>query len=125
MPHYAFEHIHHEAADVNAAVDFYRRVFGATAGPAVERGGATWVEVRIGAVQITVTDRQFTPMALGRYQGLDHFALSTDDFDATLATVEQEGIHIWFGPVSVPGSGRRIVFIDGPDHVKIELMEKV
>lgn len=123
MPRYALDHIHHEAADVTAAVGFYTRVLGASAGPAVERGGATWVVVHIGDLRITVTDRQFTPMALGRYQGLDHFALTTDDFDATLAAIEQEGVHVWFGPVTA--GDRRIVFIDGPDHVKIELMAKV
>lgn len=121
MPHYAFDHIHHEAADVSAAVDFYERLFGATAAEPFERGGATWVVVRIGAVQITVSDRQFRPMELGRYQGLDHLALTTDDFDATLAAIAKEGVHVWFGPIAA--GDRRVVFVDGPDHVKIELME--
>ena len=125
MPNYTFDHIHHETTDVTTAVDFYKRVLGATAGEPFERGGATWVEVHIGAVQVTVTDLEFTPMELGRYQGLDHFALNTDDFDATMAHLEKEGVHIWFGPVQVPDTGRRILFIDGPDSVKIELMEKV
>jgi catechol 2,3-dioxygenase-like lactoylglutathione lyase family enzyme len=80
--------------------------------------------VHIGPVQVTVTDREFAPMELHRYQGLDHFALTTDDFEATLAHLEKEGVHLWFGPVTVPDTGRRIVFIDGPDQVKIELMEK-
>ena len=125
MPNYTFDHVHHETTDTSAAVDFYKRVLGATAGEPFARGGATWVEVHIGSVQITVTDREFTPMELGRYQGLDHFALVTDYFDATLAHMEQEGVHIWFGPVQIPDTGRRIFFIDGPDSVKIELMEKV
>jgi predicted enzyme related to lactoylglutathione lyase len=125
MPNYTFDHVHHETTDTSAAVDFYKRVLGATAGEPFARGDATWVEVHIGSVQITVTDREFTPMELGRYQGLDHFALVTDDFDATLAHMEQEGVHIWFGPVQIPDTGRRIFFIDGPDSVKIELMEKV
>ena len=122
MPSYTFDHVHHEAVDVAAAVDFYRRVFGATAGQPFERGGATWVEVQLGNMQITVTDRDFAQMELGRYQGLDHFAVRTDDFDATLAHIESEGAHVWFGPVEVADTGRRIVFIDGPDQVKIEIM---
>lgn len=125
MPNYTFQHIHHEAEDVAVAVDWYKRVFGATAGEPFERAGATWVEVHVGETQITVTDREFAAMELGRYQGVDHFAFTTDDFDATLAHCEKEGVHIWFGPVEVPGTTQRIVFIDGPDHVKIELMEQV
>ena len=80
--------------------------------------------MHIGAVQITVTDREFADMKLGRYQGYDHFALTTDDFDATLADIEKHGVSIWMGPVELE-NGMRIVFIDGPDHIKIELMENV
>ena len=70
MPNYTFNHIHHEAVDVHAAVDWYKKLFGATNDPPFERGGATWVPVHIGAVQITVTDREFAPMELGRYQAM-------------------------------------------------------
>ncbi len=61
-------------------------------------------------------------MDLGRYQGYDHFALNTDDFDQTLTDIEQQGVEIWMGPVALE-NGMRIIFINGPDNVKIELME--
>ena len=124
MPNYSFQHIHHEATEVQAAVDFYQRVFDATADEPFERGGATWVAVHIGGVQVTVTDREFSGRDLGRYQGLDHFALTTDDFDATMARLEETDTAIWAGPLQLE-NGQRIVFINGPDHVKIELMEMV
>lgn len=124
MPSYTFQHIHHEAAEVQAAVDFYQRVFDATADEPFERGGATWVAVHIGDVQVTVTDRECSEMDLGRYQGLDHFALTTDDFDATMARLEETGTAIWAGPLQLE-SGQRVVFVNGPDHVKVEIMEKV
>ncbi len=124
MPNYTFQHIHHEATEVQAAVDFYQRVFDATADEPFERGGATWVAVHIGGVQVTVTDRDFSGMDLGRYQGLDHFALTSDDFDATMARLEETDTAIWAGPLQLE-DGQRIVFINGPDHVKIEIMEMV
>ena len=124
MPNYTFQHIHHEATEVQAAVDFYQRVFDATADEPFERGGATWVAVHIGGVQVTVTDREFSEMDLGRYQGLDHFALTSDDFDATMARLEETDTAIWAGPLQLE-NGQRIVFINGPDHVKIEIMEMV
>ena len=122
MPNYTFNHIHHETKDVDEAVAWYKKLFNATSDAPFERGGATWVPVHIGATQITVTDREFTDMDLGRYQGYDHFALNTDDFDQTLADIEQQGVEIWMGPVALE-NGMRIVFINGPDNVKIELME--
>jgi predicted enzyme related to lactoylglutathione lyase len=124
VPNYSFQHIHHEATEVQAAVDFYQRVFDATADEPFERGGATWVAVHIGGVQVTVTDRDFSGMDLGRYQGLDHFALTSDDFDATMARLEETDTAIWAGPLQLE-NGQRIVFINGPDHVKIEIMEMV
>jgi len=124
VPNYTFQHIHHEATEVQAAVDFYQRVFDATADEPFERGGATWVAVHIGGVQVTVTDREFSGMDLGRYQGLDHFALTSDDFDATMARLEETDTAIWAGPLQLE-NGQRIVFINGPDHVKIEIMEMV
>ena len=124
MPNYTFQHIHHEATEVQAAVDFYQRVFDATADEPFERGGATWVAVHIGGVQVTVTDREFSGMDLARYQGLDHFALTSDDFDATMARLEETDTAIWAGPLQLE-DGQRIVFINGPDHVKIEIMEMV
>ena len=124
MPNYTFQHIHHEATEVQAAVDFYQRVFDATADEPFERGGATWVAVHIGGVQVTVTDREFSGMDLGRYQGLDHFALTSDNFDATMARLEETDTAIWAGPLQLE-DGQRIVFINGPDHVKIEIMEMV
>ena len=122
MPNYSFNHVHHETKDVDEAVAWYKKLFNATSDAPFERGGATWVPVHIGATQITVTDREFTDMDLGRYQGYDHFALNTDDFDQTLADIEQQGVEIWMGPVALE-NGMRIIFINGPDNVKIELME--
>lgn len=122
MPTYSLNHVHHESTDVHAAADWYVKLFDATADEPFERGGATWLRVHIGEVTVTITDREFAAMELGRYQGLDHFGLDTDDFDATLERIEAAGVDIWAGPLEA--EGMRIVFINGPDNVKIELMEK-
>ena len=42
-------------------------------------------------------------------------------FDGTLAKIEELGVSIWFGPKNE--APNRMVFIDGPDNVKIELLE--
>ena len=122
MPAYSLHHIHHEAADVPAAVEFYESVFGATSEEPFMRDGSPWVFVHIGDVQITVTGREAADSELHRYKGLDHVGLATDDFDATMARIEELGVSIWFGPKNT--APNRIVFIDGPDNVKVELVEK-
>lgn len=122
MPSYSLHHIHHEAADVPAVVKFYESVFNATSDEPFVKDGAPWQFVHIGNVQITVTGREASDIELFRYKGLDHFCLATDDFDATMARIEELGVSIWFGPKNTAPS--RMVFIDGPDNVKIELVEK-
>ena len=124
MPNYSFNHIHHETKNVGNTVEWYRKVFNATADEPFIRGGANWVFVYVGEVQITVTDRDFSDMQLARYQGFDHFALISDDFDATLAHLNSLNVSIWMGPTALE-NGQRIVFIDGPDQIKIEIMENV
>ena len=122
MPNYSLNHVHHESTDVHAAAKWYKKMFDATADEPFERGGATWLRVHIGEVTVTITDREFTNTELNRYQGLDHFGLDTDDFDATLAHIQETGVEIWAGPLEA--ESMRIVFINGPDNVKIELMEQ-
>jgi predicted enzyme related to lactoylglutathione lyase len=123
MPSYSMNHIHHEAKDVHAAAEWYKKLFGAPSDEPFERGGATWIRVHVGDVTVTITDREFTDRDLCRYQGYDHLALDTDDFDGTLARIEECGVEIFGGPMDA--GGFRIVFVNGPDNVKIELMEKV
>lgn len=124
MPNYAFNHVHHEAEDVERAVEFYKKVFDAKVDPPVERGGALWAYAYIGDVRVVITNRQCARTKLERYQGLDHFALITDDFDATLKRIEDSGTNVWV-PTFKQDTGRRILFISGPDNIKIELMEKI
>lgn len=122
MPSYSLHHVHHEAEDVPTAVKFYESVFDAISEEPFIKDGAPWVFVHIGDVQITVTGRDASDSELCRYKGLDHIGLATDDFDASMARVKELGVSVWFGPKGTAPT--RIVFIDGPDNVKIELVEK-
>lgn len=98
MPTYSLNHVHHEASDVHAAADWYVKLFEATADEPYGRAGATWIRVHIGNVTVTITDREFSDLELGRYQGYDHFGLDTDDFDATMARIEECNVDIWTAP---------------------------
>jgi predicted enzyme related to lactoylglutathione lyase len=122
MPNYNMNHIHHEAADVKVAADWYIKLFDAKSDEPFEKGGATWQRVYIGDITVTITDRADSGPAVERFLGYDHLGIQSDDFDATLARIEECGVEIWTGPMD--GGGFRIIFINGPDNVKIELMEK-
>ncbi len=121
MPDYQLHHIHHEAADVDATVAWYEKNFQAVLEDRFENNGVQWARVDLGGTLLNVTNRATTQVDLGRYQGLDHFALYTSDFDETVTTLKANGVHFWTEPMS-PRPGTHIAFISGPDHVKIELI---
>ena len=122
MPDYMLNHIHQECADVQASADWYIKLFDATADDPFERGGANWIRVHIGSLTVTLTDRECVDTELARLKGYDHLGISTSDFDETMQRVEELGVEVWQGPMDA--GGFRIVFINGPDNVKIELMEQ-
>lgn len=121
MPTYSLNHIHHESTDVHAARDWYVKMFDADADDEYESGGATWIRVHFGGITVTITNRSEIGTPLERFTGYDHLGIMTDDFDATLKRIEEAGVDIWAGPLD---GDMRLVFINGPDNVKIELMEK-
>ncbi len=121
MVQYRFNHIHHESADVDGAVQFYEKNFQAALEERTERDGVQWARVKLGDTLINITDRATTAVGLEAYQGLDHFAVNTSDMDETVATLKANGVHFWAEPRS-PRPGLTIAFIAGPDNIKIELM---
>ena len=54
---------------------------------------------------------------------VDHIGLSVDNLDETLARLEKKGVKITDPPRSVLGGKVRYAFIEGPDQLRIELVE--
>jgi lactoylglutathione lyase len=122
MAEYHLHHIHHEAADVDTAAQFYEKNFQAVLEERTMRNGQQWARVNLAGTLINISDRATTQVALESYQGLDHFALRTSNFDETVATLKANGVHFWVEPMS-PRPGVQIAFISGPDNIKIELIQ--
>ena len=88
MAEFQLHHIHHEAADVDAAVTFYEKNFQAELEERTVRNGEQWARVRLGGTLLNISDRATTQVGLERYQGIDHFALHTSDFAGTVAALK-------------------------------------
>ena len=54
---------------------------------------------------------------------VDHIGLSVDNLDETLARLEKDGVKITDPPRSVLGGKVKYAFIEGPDKLRIELVE--
>jgi lactoylglutathione lyase len=55
--------------------------------------------------------------------GYNHIAVTTDDLDAKLANLAQQGIESEKPPYTVREGGSRICFVRDPDGYRIELIE--
>ena len=56
--------------------------------------------------------------------GYNHIAVTTDDLDAKLANLAEQGIEPEKPPYSVREGGSRLCFVRDPDGYRIELIER-
>ena len=55
--------------------------------------------------------------------GLEHYGFDTDDIEADIAHFEAAGVRVVM-PITEVGSGTKIAYIEGPDDVVIELVQR-
>jgi hypothetical protein len=113
-----------KVADLDGAVEFYRRAGAQVTDPEAWRNGRR-ADVALGALDITLfTHAVYEDDVAGvPAEGFLHVALFTDDLDR-----EIEGHSVVWGPQVVSGSTfgtRRIVFVDAPGGVRLEFMEQL
>ena len=59
----------------------------------------------------------------GLHFGLEHFGLDTADIEADIKRLEGMGAKLQEGPTD-PSGGMRIAFLEAPDAVRIELIQR-
>jgi catechol 2,3-dioxygenase-like lactoylglutathione lyase family enzyme len=55
--------------------------------------------------------------------GLDHFGFEVDDMDEAASHLRANGAHFICDPWTMP-SGSTVCFIEAPDHVSVELIQR-
>ena len=55
--------------------------------------------------------------------GLEHFGFDVDDIDADMARLEAAGVRVVL-PITEVAGGTRLSYIEGPDDVLIELVQR-
>jgi len=118
----AFGNLAAKVADMDAAVDFYRRA-GATVHDRMAWGGGERADVELGPVTLTLFTRAVYEDDLAvPEEGFLHAAFLTDDLDAQLV-----GHDVVWGPAEVSGpfGRRRIAFVAAPGAMRLEFMEQL
>ena len=127
MDSYRYSHIHINTSDLDRAVEFYQRMFGAKV---VSRGqnlpGRTTAALDISGFRLLISDKLYplgSPVRGGDsspHLGLEHFGLETDDFDQAIADLKAKGAEFLMEPHEFR-PGFRIAFVKAPDDVRIEI----
>src|SRR5213592_84012 len=104
-------HVHVKTRDPKKTMQFY-----------VDNLGARGYRVSLHGLQLNITPLIDTQKREQRY-GIEHIAVDTDDYTATLARLRGNGVRIL--EELPPNNGRRVCFLEAPDGVKIEVIEKV
>ena len=115
---YNLDHVAIAVADLDAALDEYRRLYGAEPQhrEVIEEQGVEEAMVAVGGSYIQLLQPLDADSPVGRFlsargEGLHHIALAVDDIDAALAHLEAEGARLIDREPRIGGRGARIAFV--------------
>ena len=127
---YAINHVHIRSLDPHASASWYETHFGAKILSAREvMPGTITVSMELeGPVRLNISSqRAGSPpeeaVAELNRLGLEHFGFVVDDLEGDLDRLETAGILIVLPLTEVTGGGR-LAYIEGPDNVLIELVQR-
>lgn len=126
MTQYTFDHIHLFTNDPEGMAKYFHDMLGAEVIRS-SPGGQLRIDLKLGGANIFILDVSGNPKAVAGaghpYRGLDHFGLSVKDIDTVCAELKKKGAKFTRGPETIR-PGTRIAFIEGPDGVSVELLER-
>jgi lactoylglutathione lyase len=126
MPAYTWDHIHLRSPDPEATAAWFERMLGAEVLRSTQQGKPR-IDLKLGGANIFIA-----PVASGEgvnpppstpYQGIDHFGLAVSGIDTVAAELKAKGVAFTKEPTTVR-PGVRICFIQGPQGISIELLDR-
>ena len=112
-------HVHVKTRDPKKTMQFYVDHLGATL---LADMGARGYRVNLHGLQLNITGL-IDSQRREQHYGIEHIAVDTDDYTGTLAQLRAKGVRIL--EELPPNNGRRVCFLEAPDGVQIEVIEKV
>ncbi len=127
---YAINHVHIRSSDPHASASWYEKHFGAKILSAREiMPGTITVSMELdGPVRLNISSQlagsspQRADAELNRL-GLEHFGFVADDLEGDLDRLKAAGVRIVL-PITEVVGGTHLAYIEGPDDVLIELVQR-
>ena len=127
MPFYSYDHIHLRSRDPMATAQYYQRMFDAKIVESIQSDGKPRLDLDINGLTVFLAhvpdDADIPSAPTEPHLGLDHFGLRVDNIDAAYTELTQRGAVFTVAPRTIR-PGVRIAFVQAPDHVRIELLER-
>ena len=119
------DHIHLRACDPEAVAGFLSRHFDAEIVDRMEVRGLPRVVLRLGEVAIFVEGATGgMPRVPGKpFRGIEHVCVRVPDIAAHAARLERAGVKL-LSPVSDVRPGVRAAFVEAPDGILIEIIQR-
>ena len=115
----AFNHVHLKTLDVEKTVQYYIENYGATR--KAEMPGRGW-QLDLHGTQLNITGI-ITEQNHEQHYGIEHMAVTTDDYPGTLAKLRENGVAVL---EELKGSsGNRVAFVAATDGAQMEIIEKI
>ena len=127
---YSINHVHIRSSDPHASAAWYEKHFDAKIISDREvMPGTITVSMEVGGpVRLNISSKvEGSPdtraVAELNRLGLEHFGFDVEDLEAELERLEKAAVRIVL-PLTVVVGGGRLAYIEGPDDVLIELVER-
>lgn len=123
---YRFDHVHIYCKDLAASERWFVEGLGAEVVSRSEGRGTTTVFLNLGGGRVILRGayegEEMLPAGPVRH-GTDHLGLEVTDLDATAAELKRRGVRFVEEPHQFR-PGVRISFVEGPDQVRVEILER-
>jgi len=127
---YTINHVHIRSSDPHRSAAWYQRHFGAKLVSEREvMPGTVTLSLEVGGpVRLNISSKpagSSDERAVARLNrlGLEHFGFQTEDLAADLERLERADVRVVLPLTEVVG-GTRLAYIEGPDDVLIELVQR-
>ena len=123
---FSIEHVSIRCRDLEATVEYYRRMFDAKVILRRNLSGSRRIAfLRIGESMLELMDfgPGSEPIDAREYYGVHHIGIKTDNFEATYRDLKAKGADFLGDPFE-PTPGIRLAFLRDPNGAVIELAER-
>jgi len=121
-----YDHTHFKCSDPEKTVAFFTENFGATVVSRSASGAMPITTLEIGGLWYNFSPRRegesVNPPA-GPAYGIYHMALRTKDLEAEAAKLKARGVKFTLD-VTQPSPAMKMAFVEGPDGISIELLQR-